>query len=77
MSRAMNLSVGVDAAINLCKRHGIGISTIEPLDSGGTRIVLMTNEGAHNLHLLAKGQVIDGPVVRSGVYQARPPIPYD
>jgi hypothetical protein len=77
MSRAMNLRVEMDVAVSLCDRNGIGISAIEPLDSGGTRIVLMTNEGAHKLQRLTKGQLIDGPVVRSGAYQARSPIPYD
>jgi hypothetical protein len=76
MSRAMNLSLAMDAVISLCARNNIGISTIEPLDSGGTRIVLMTNDGAHTLQRLAKAQIIDGPVVRSGLYQAKPPIPY-
>ncbi len=72
----MNLSAGVDIVRELCIRHSIGISTIEPLDSGGTRVVLKTAEGALALRRHAKAELIDGPVVRSGEYQARPPIPY-
>jgi hypothetical protein len=76
MSRAINIRAEMDVVVGLCGQHDIGISAIEPLTSGGTRVVLMTAEGAASLRQHAKKELIDGPVVRSGVYQARPPIRY-
>jgi hypothetical protein len=77
MSRAINVEATVEAIDKLCASLGIAISSIEPLDSGGTRVVLKTIEGATKLRVRAKIKVIKGAVVRSGLYQARTPIPYD
>ncbi|TNE42402.1 MAG: hypothetical protein EP321_01320 [Sphingomonadales bacterium] len=77
MTRAVNMNMDMDAAISLCGRLDIHISAIEPLDSGGTRVVLKSSEGAAKLSRSAKAHVIEGPVVRSRLYQARPSISYD
>lgn len=77
MTRAVNMNINMDAAISLCGRLEINISAIEPLDSGGTRVVLTNSEGAVKLSRSAKAHIIEGPVVRSRFYQARPSIPYD
>lgn len=77
MSRALNLSIEMAETTSLCEKHGIRISTIEPLDSGGTRIVLMSSEGAVKLTRIAKAHLINGPVTRSGLYRSRLPTPYN
>ncbi|HEX7873681.1 MAG TPA: hypothetical protein VF475_12260 [Sphingobium sp.] len=76
MSRAVNLTAASDAVMALCEQHKIGISTIEALDSGGTRVVLDTMGQADELRRRMKTQVINGPVVRSGLFIARTPTPF-
>ncbi|MET0365462.1 MAG: hypothetical protein ABW169_12500 [Sphingobium sp.] len=76
MSRAVNLTAANDAVVALCHQHKIGISTIEALDSGGTRVVLDTLGQADEVRRRMKTQVITGPVVRSGLFIARSPTPF-
>ncbi|AUW60320.1 hypothetical protein C1T17_14105 [Sphingobium sp. SCG-1] len=71
MSRAINLSADTDTVTTLCGKHDIRISSIEPLESGGTRVVLLTADGADDVRRRMKNQVLEGPVVRSGLYMAR------
>jgi hypothetical protein len=75
MSRAINLDTTVQTVANLCTKNSIGVSTIEPLDSGGTRVVLLTAEGAAEVRRGMKKHLLDGPTVRSGLYLARHPLP--
>lgn len=75
MSRAINLDAPVQSVETACAKHGIEISAIEPLQSGGTRVVLRTSDGAADLRRRMGGKVLEGPVVRSGLYMARPPLP--
>ncbi|HYV87434.1 MAG TPA: hypothetical protein VFA91_02580 [Candidatus Polarisedimenticolia bacterium] len=76
MSRALHLNATVPVVTALCAQHSVRISSIEPLSSGGTRVVLSTADDAENLRRKAKTQLIAGPVVRSALYVARQPIPY-
>ncbi|HEX7782051.1 MAG TPA: hypothetical protein VF509_04520 [Sphingobium sp.] len=71
----MNLDATVQAVEAMCDKHSIGISAIEPLQSGGTRVVLRTSDGAADLRRRMSSKVMEGPVVRSGLYMARPPLP--
>ncbi|RVT43396.1 hypothetical protein [Sphingobium algorifonticola] len=77
MSRAINLSAAPAAVTTLCAKHAIRISSIEPLESGGTRVVLLSMDGADSLRKRMKDQVLTGPVTRSGLYMARRPLPFD
>lgn len=74
--RAVNLNAPLQAVAALCEEHAISISTIEPLQSGGTRVVLNTAGEAENLRRRMKGKLIEGPVVRSPLHVARKSIPY-
>jgi hypothetical protein len=76
VSRVLHLGATVQVVTALCTQHALGISSIEPLASGGTRLVLNNADDAENLRRRMKGQLIDGPVVRSSLYLARQPIPY-
>ena len=75
MSRAINLSAAPDVVTDLCAKNAIPISSIEPLESGGTRVVLLTSDGAETIRRKMKAQILLGPVVRSGLYMARKPLP--
>ncbi|QUT04230.1 hypothetical protein KFK14_13930 [Sphingobium phenoxybenzoativorans] len=75
MSRAINLDAPIQSVEAMCAKHSIDISAIEPLPSGGTRVVLRTSDGAADLRRRMSGKVLEGRVVRSGLYMARPPLP--
>ncbi len=75
--RAVNINETLQVVAALCDQHKIGISTIEPLQSGGTRVVLNTADQAENLRRRMKGKLIAGPVVRSSMHVARKWVPYD
>ncbi|MGL3822943.1 hypothetical protein [Sphingopyxis sp. R3-92] len=73
MSRAMNLALPEAEVKRLCHEHGVSISAIEPLRSGGTRLICTTGAGAEEMRLRLRGHVIDGEVTRHRFY--RPPTP--
>lgn len=75
MSRAINLSVDQDAVTRLCGKHAVLISCMEPLLSGGTRVVLRSADGAATVRRHMKDKIMEGPVVRGGLYVARRPVP--
>jgi len=71
MSRAINLSLTESEVNAICHAAGIAISAIEPLRSGGTRLVCTTGAGADEIRLRLGGHVIAGAVDRYRFY--RPP----
>ncbi len=73
MSRVVNIDAATDVVQTLCAKHAIAISTIEPLESGGARVVLANMAGADDLRSRMKTKVLNGPVIRSGLYLAQPP----
>lgn len=77
MSRAINIDATPQVVTDQCNKHKLAISAIEPLVSGGTRVVLRTADGAATLRRQMKGQVIEGSVTRSGLYIGRLPAPFE
>ncbi|WP_066697267.1 hypothetical protein [Sphingobium amiense] len=75
MSRAVNVAANVAEVEALCLRHSVAISVIEPLTSGGTRVVLLNPDGADRIRTLMKKQIITTAVVRSPLHMARQPAP--
>ncbi|WP_422061662.1 hypothetical protein [Sphingopyxis sp.] len=71
MSRAINLTLPESEVTAICRAAGISVSAIEPLKSGGTRVVCTTGEGADEIRLRLAGNIIDGVVDRYRFY--RPP----
>jgi hypothetical protein len=71
MSRAMNLSLPEEEVRRLCLAQGVSISAIEPLQSGGTRLVCTLSTGAEEMRLRLRGHIIEGNVIRHRFY--RPP----
>lgn len=76
LSRAVHIDANMQVVIDCCDKHAIGISVIEPLQSGGTRVVLNNSDGAASLRIRMKKNLILGPVTRSGLYMRRAPLPY-
>ena len=75
MSRAININATVDDVTTLCMRHAVRISTIEPLTSGGTRVVLSNSDGADRIRHLMRTKLITTEIVRSPLHMARQPLP--
>jgi len=76
MSRAICINDTVDAITEFCDKNSMGISVIEPLQSGGTRVVMNNSADAETMRRRMKTKVIDGPVVRSPLYAWRSSAPF-
>lgn len=76
MSRAVNVDDSVQAVTDLCVKLAVGISDIEPLQSGGTRVVFHNSVDAEKMRRRLNAKLILGPVVRSPLYAWRTTAPY-
>jgi len=72
MSRAINLALSEAEVSEICLASGIGISAIERLPSGGTRLVCTTSGGADEIRLRLAGHLIEGAVDRFRFYRPSP-----
>lgn len=73
MSRAINLTVPHDSVTTACRQLKVGISAIESLPSGGTRVVMDTSEGAEALRVKLKTKIVKGQVTRSPLFPVHRP----
>jgi hypothetical protein len=65
MSRAMNINAERADVIETCARLNTPISAIEPLLSGGTRVVMMNGDDAETVRKAFKSKLLDGAVTRN------------
>lgn len=72
MSRAMNLSLPESEVLTACEKHGIRVSAVEDLHSGGTHLVCVTTEGADKARTLFVKSTITGPVRRYAFLRSNP-----
>lgn len=75
MSRVLHLDMDVPSVTAFCTKRDLLVSVIEPLESGGTRLVLQNSVDAARARTGMKNRIIDGAVIRSGLYQLRRPVP--
>lgn len=68
MSRAVHLQLSEAEVVQLCTKHSVGISALEALVSGGTRLVTMSADGAETIRHAVKGKLIKGEVKRAPVF---------
>ncbi len=64
-SRALNIDADRTAIEAACTKRSIEISAIEPLLSGGTRVVLVNSDGAAKLRTAFKSKLLVGPTTRT------------
>jgi len=76
MTRVVNVDATLVAVAQRCDKLGIAISVIEPLKSGGTRVILNNSDDAETVRREMKAQLITGPCVRSSLYVSRVSTPY-
>ncbi len=67
MSRCINLLLSEADARKHCTQSGVGVSVIEPLASGGVRLVCMSNDGAEQIRHDLKSKIIDGEIIRARI----------
>jgi hypothetical protein len=72
MSRAMNLSLSQADVQALCEKRGVGISAIEELPGGGTRLVCTSASGAELMRAKSKSQLLAGDPRRTAHRPTRP-----
>lgn len=65
MSRAINVNAPQDHVVATCAKKKLGISAIETLHSGGTRVVMNNAVDAAEVVKFYKTKVIAGPVTRT------------
>lgn len=65
MSRAMNVNMDQADVIARCAKNKAAISAIEPLVSGGTRVVLVNADDAAVMRAAFGSKLIDGVVSRT------------
>ena len=68
MSRVLLVNVTEEAAAKACARFDVGVSVVEPLDSGGVRLVCTTTDGAEIMRRKLRAKLIAGPVTRSRIF---------
>jgi len=67
MSRALNLDATLAHVTDTCAKHAAAISVIEPLESGGTRVVLMNAHDAAVISRVYGAKVLTGAVERTPI----------
>lgn len=65
MSRAFCVTLPLDDVVALCARHKTAISVVEPLHSGGTRVVMINSDDAAVMGRVFAGKIITGAVIRT------------
>ncbi|MFS0736016.1 hypothetical protein ABC347_03100 [Sphingomonas sp. 1P06PA] len=65
MSRALNINMAQADVVALCAKRKVGISAIESLTSGGTRVVMHNAADADVIAKAYGAKVIAGPVRRT------------
>jgi hypothetical protein len=64
MSRVLHVKLDEGEVVSRCLSANVGISAIESLPSGGTRLICMSSDGAAQMRKKLKSQLILGPVTR-------------
>lgn len=67
----MNVALPEAEVKALCQSAGVEISAIEPLASGGTRLICTTAPGAADMRRRFGDRLIDGAVTRHRFYRPR------
>ncbi|MET0361159.1 MAG: hypothetical protein ABW048_05325 [Sphingobium sp.] len=71
MSRVVHVQENPGAIEIICKKHAFRLSTVEPLVSGGSRLVMLDARDADAFRVLMKNKLIAGDVTRSPSHIAR------
>jgi len=67
MSRCINLQLSEAEVRKHCTQRDIGVSVIEPLTSGGVRLVCTSGDGAEQIRRGLKTKIIAGEIIRTRI----------
>jgi predicted aldo/keto reductase-like oxidoreductase len=67
VTRCVNLQLSESQVLKHCAKRGIGVSVIEPLASGGVRLVCMSSDGAEQVRRDLRTKMIDGETIRTQI----------
>lgn len=67
MSRCINLQLSETDVRKHCTKSGVGVSVVEPLTSGGVRLVCMSSNGAEQIRRDLKSKIITGETIRTRI----------
>ena len=65
MSRAFCVTLHIDDVMAICARNKAVISTVEPLHTGGTRVVLINSHDAAVMGRVFAGKMMTGDIART------------
>ena len=74
MSRVLLVKLDESTAIARCDAAKVGVSAVEGLPDGGTRLVCMSADGAETMRKKLKSKLISGPVTRQSYRPGMPPL---
>ncbi len=74
MTRVLHLTLDEGEVVTRCLTAKVGISAIESLPSGGTRLTCMSVDGAAQMRRKLKSELIAGPVTRTLYRPGMPPL---
>ena len=66
MSRVVHLKLDQGVVVIRCMSEQVGVSAIETLSAGGTRLVCNSSEGADRIRKKLKSYLIKDEIVRKG-----------
>jgi hypothetical protein len=72
MSRVVHLKLEEGVVVIRCLSEQVGVSAIESLPGGGTRLVCKSSDGAETMRKKLKAYLIKGDVVRERHRPASP-----
>ena len=72
MSRELFVTLDEGDVVKRCLAEKVGISAIERLPAGGTRLVCMSVDGAETMFRKLKSHLIKGAVIRQRHRPTRP-----
>jgi hypothetical protein len=72
MNRALFVSLEEGEVLRRCRAAKVGISAIEKLPAGGTRVVCMSGDGAALLKKKLKSHLLSGNVTRQEIRPSTP-----
>jgi len=74
MSRALFVALNEGEVVSRCLAANVGISAIEGLPAGGTRLVCMSVDGAAHMRKKLKSDLIPERVARAAYRPGMPPL---
>ena len=74
MSRVLLVQLDEGDVVARCSAAKVGISAIESLPAGGTRLVCMSGDGAELMRKKLKRNLISGDVTREAYRPGTPPL---